>query len=90
MMVLAPFFSFSVCWVGLRRPSRGEETTVTWAFVFAVGGAGATASGDKNDAASNAVAYMTRRGEDNDVDVVVFLRRVEDRDALRFFGCDDG
>ena len=70
------------------RLSRGEATTMAQAFGLAIVGAGVTAWDDKNDATSDVVTYMTRRGEDDETDMVVFLRPPFFRDvcALRFFG----
>ena len=66
--------------------------TVTLAFWFAIGGAGAMALDDMNDAASNVMVWMTQHEEDNEKDMVVFLQPpfFWDVFALCFFGCADG
>ena len=70
---------------------RGDGTTLTRAFGFVVV-TGATTSDDTNDAAIDAAASMTRRGEDNAEFVFAFLPRPLLRDAVLLFLAlgDDG
>ena len=78
---LSFFFFLSASGGGSRSPSRGEGTTSTRAFESTVGMMGGMTSEEDNDAAIEAAASMTRRGDDIAVLALSFLPRHVLRDV---------